>query len=221
MYFKNGVPIGYVEVLHARRNNIPYGALQNKDKTAFIHVKPEHVTAAAKESLSTIPEDLTFKLTNKPGSKSYPLCAAAWAVCYQQQPAARQKVVVDFLHWVTHEGQQPSFNSWGHSPHVATQAIATVSNGSVSAVAITVGASGYSTAPRVKIIGGGGTGAAAVATVVDGYVTAINVTSGGTGYTSPPMVSLDPPDDEPFVAPLPPELVQRVEQRLKTIQAAR
>src|SRR5262249_46311199 len=98
--------IGYVELLYALQNNIKYGAVQNKDGDAFIHAKVENVTAAAKGGIAEIPEDLTFSLNNKPGKDSYPICGAVWAVCYQNQPANAHKVVTDFLHWVTHEGQK-------------------------------------------------------------------------------------------------------------------
>jgi phosphate transport system substrate-binding protein len=65
------------------------------------------MTAAAKAlSAGDIKEDLTFDLTNRPGDDSYPICGAIWAVCYRDQPAATHKLVVDFLHWVTHEGQE-------------------------------------------------------------------------------------------------------------------
>jgi phosphate transport system substrate-binding protein len=96
--------IGYVDLVQAWINELPYGAVQNKDRTAFIHAEAKNMTAAA--AAATVPEDLTFKLTNQPGADSYPITGTVWAVCYQTQPAANQKSVVDFLHWATHEGQQ-------------------------------------------------------------------------------------------------------------------
>jgi phosphate transport system substrate-binding protein len=49
---------------------------------------------------------LTFDLTNQPGKDSYPISGVIYAVCYQVQPAPYKHKVVDFLHWVTHEGQK-------------------------------------------------------------------------------------------------------------------
>jgi phosphate transport system substrate-binding protein len=97
--------IGYVDLLHAMAGDLDYGAVQNKDGTAFIHVEAPNMTAAAQEVLANLPEDLTFSLTSRPGKDSYPICGAIWAVCYQAQPAANEKKVADFLHWATHEGQ--------------------------------------------------------------------------------------------------------------------
>ena len=62
-------------------------------------------------------------------------------------------------------------------------ATATVSGGTVTAIAVNHGGSGYTTAPTVTILGGYGSGATATATVSGGVVTAITVTAGGSGYT--------------------------------------
>ena len=100
--------IGYVDLLYASYGDgkLQHGAVRNKGDTAFIHAESEKMTAALKGLIAAIPEDLTFQLTNRPGKDSYPICGAVWAVCYQAQPASDQKRVVDFLHWVTHEGQK-------------------------------------------------------------------------------------------------------------------
>jgi phosphate transport system substrate-binding protein len=98
--------LGYVDLIQALNNDIPYGAIENKDKTAFIHAEPQNMTAAAQTLANDVPQDLTFSLSNRPGKDSYPISGAIWAVCYRQQPEADAKKVVDFLHWATHEGQR-------------------------------------------------------------------------------------------------------------------
>jgi phosphate transport system substrate-binding protein len=102
--------LGYVDLLYAFTGELQHGAVQNKDKTAFIHAAADNMTAAAKNMKGDIPEDLTFKLINRSGKDSYPISGVIWAVCYQTQPAADGKKVVDFLQWVTHEGQQFASN---------------------------------------------------------------------------------------------------------------
>lgn len=59
---------------------------------------------------------------------------------------------------------------------------------SVQSVQIINPGYGYTTAPGVRFIGGGGNGASAVATIGDGIVGIITVTYPGSGYTSPPNV---------------------------------
>ena len=48
---------------------------------------------------------------------------------------------------------------------------------------------GYSVAPTVSFIGGGGRGAQAVATIGDGIIGPITITNGGSGYSSIPNIS--------------------------------
>lgn len=58
----------------------------------------------------------------------------------------------------------------------------TVVSGTITAVTITNGGSGYTSAPTVSFTGAGGSGATATATVSGGAVTSVTVTAGGSGY---------------------------------------
>jgi phosphate transport system substrate-binding protein len=100
--------IGYVDLVFALLPDVQFqhGAVQNKDKTAFIHAAPEKMTAALKGVPARNPQDLTLNLTNQPGKDAYPISGVIYAVCYRVQPASDKQKVVDFLHWVTHEGQR-------------------------------------------------------------------------------------------------------------------
>jgi len=73
--------------------------------------------------------------------------------------------------------------------HGAIVGAVTLSGTSISAIAVTSGGSGYTTAPAVIVTGGGnGSGAIVTATVVSGVITQFNVINGGTGYTSTPTI---------------------------------
>ena len=74
----------------------------------------------------------------------------------------------------------------------ANGTITTPTTGTVHQVAVGDGGTGYSIAPGVSFIGGGGSGAAAIATVSGGVITAITVTNPGSGYTSLPTVVITP-----------------------------
>ena len=99
--------IGYVDRLYTSFQDIvlDYGAVQNKDKSAFVRAEPANLTAAARAILAEIPDDLTFNLIDKPGKDSYPITGVIYAVCSDRQPEASRKQIVDFLRWATHEGQ--------------------------------------------------------------------------------------------------------------------
>jgi hypothetical protein len=69
---------------------------------------------------------------------------------------------------------------------------ATLTNGTVTSVAITAAGSGYNVSPIISITGGGGTGATAAATVSGGRVVAITMITGGIGYTTAPAIQFVP-----------------------------
>jgi phosphate ABC transporter phosphate-binding protein len=109
--FRTEGTIGYVDRLFAgygrfaEHPGLPHGAVRNADDTAYVQAEPKNMTAALEAQLTAVPDDLTFRLTNQTGKDAYPICGCVWAVCYQRQPASRHKQVTDFLHWITHDGQ--------------------------------------------------------------------------------------------------------------------
>jgi hypothetical protein len=68
---------------------------------------------------------------------------------------------------------------------VMAQATATVTDGVVTGITITVPGSGYIAPPNVTIVGDGA-GALAESEITNGSVTAINIISGGSGYKNVP-----------------------------------
>jgi phosphate ABC transporter phosphate-binding protein len=96
--------IGYVELIYALQNKIKFGRVQNREGQ-FITPSLESVTAAARSALTEIPDDLRYSLTNAPGKESYPISGTTWAVIYVNQPSGKGAKVVDFLRWITHDGQ--------------------------------------------------------------------------------------------------------------------
>jgi phosphate ABC transporter phosphate-binding protein len=97
--------IGYVELTYARQNDIKYGSVKNK-AGVFVSASLESVTAAANASLKEIRPDLRYSITDPSGEDVYPISGTTWAVVYANNPSGKGKLVREFLHWVTHEGQQ-------------------------------------------------------------------------------------------------------------------
>ena len=96
--------IGYVELIYALQNKMPYAELKN---AAGEFVKPtiESVTAAL--AAAEIPDDFRFSMTNAPGNGAYPIAGATWLLVYQQQKdAAKGKKMVEFLKWAAKDGEK-------------------------------------------------------------------------------------------------------------------
>jgi hypothetical protein len=60
---------------------------------------------------------------------------------------------------------------------------------SVQSVQIVNSGYGYTVAPAVRFIGGGGNGATGISSIGDGIVGVITVTDGGSGYVTPPTIT--------------------------------
>lgn len=96
--------IGYVELIYAKSNNLPFAALQNAAKE-FVLPSIESVTAAAAENLANIPEDFRVSITNTSGKESYPISSFTYILVYQTQPSGKGEKLVAFLRWAIKDGQ--------------------------------------------------------------------------------------------------------------------
>ncbi len=97
--------IGYIELIYAVQNNIPYGKVQNADGK-FVKADLAGVTAAA-ASMKDIPDDFRVSITNAPGAKSYPISSFTWLLIPAQiSDAAKRDAIKGFLKWMLDDGQK-------------------------------------------------------------------------------------------------------------------
>jgi phosphate transport system substrate-binding protein len=97
--------IGYVELIYAIQNNIPYGSVKNSSG-AFLKASLEGVTAAA-ASAPKMPADFRVSITNAPGKDAYPISSFTWLLIPEQsKDAAKGKMLADFLSWMVNDGQK-------------------------------------------------------------------------------------------------------------------
>jgi phosphate transport system substrate-binding protein len=98
--------IGYVELVYAIQNKIPYGSLKNLDGN-FVRATLESVTEAAAATVSQMPADFRVSITNAPGKNAYPLSSYTWLLLYENpKDKTKAKVMVDFLKWALTDGQK-------------------------------------------------------------------------------------------------------------------
>ena len=98
--------IGYIELIYAIQNKIPYGNVQNA-AGKFVKADLASVTAAAAADAKSIPDDFRVSITNAAGPKVYPISSFTWLLIPAQiQDAAKRDAMKDFLKWMLTDGQK-------------------------------------------------------------------------------------------------------------------
>jgi phosphate transport system substrate-binding protein len=98
--------IGYVELIYAVQNRLPYGTVKNQ-AGHFIKADLDSVTAAAAGAAQNMPDDFRVSITNAPGEKAYPISSFTWLLVPQKfSDQTKLKVMKDFLEWMLQDGQK-------------------------------------------------------------------------------------------------------------------
>ena len=74
------------------------------------------------------------------------------------------------------------------------KAVCTIGNGRITGVYMIEEGSGYEVAPKVVVVGGGGSGCKLEAEVVDGKLKKIVVKDAGQGYSETPVIKIESPN---------------------------
>jgi len=97
--------VGYVELVYAVQNKIPYGEVENSAGD-FVKASVETVTAAA-ASVKNIPADFRVSIVNAPGKNAYPISSFTWLLIpAQSKDATKGRILADFLNWMVSDGQK-------------------------------------------------------------------------------------------------------------------
>ena len=99
--------IGYVELIYALQNKMPYGMVKNK-KGKFVTATIASTSLAADTHL---PDDMKVSLTDTDAPEGYPIGGFTWILLYKDQNYAEKsgekaREVVKLIWWMTHEGQK-------------------------------------------------------------------------------------------------------------------
>jgi phosphate transport system substrate-binding protein len=98
--------IGYVELIYAIQNNIPYGEVQNASGQ-YVKASIDSVTAAAAGAAKSIPDDFRVSITDAPGKTAYPISSFTWLLIPAQiQDAGKRDIIKGFLKWMLTDGQK-------------------------------------------------------------------------------------------------------------------
>jgi len=97
--------IGYVELIYAASNNIPYGNVKNSSGN-FVKADLASVSAAAAAAAATMPDDFRVSITNPPGKTAYPIASFTWLLIPEKfSDAAKRDAIKGFLGWMLVDGQ--------------------------------------------------------------------------------------------------------------------
>jgi phosphate transport system substrate-binding protein len=99
--------LGYVELIYALQNKMPYGLVKNK-KGNFVKATLASTSRAADTNL---PDDMKVSLTDTDAAEGYPISGFTWILVYKDQSygdktEGKAKELVKLLWWMTHEGQK-------------------------------------------------------------------------------------------------------------------
>jgi phosphate transport system substrate-binding protein len=96
---------GYVELIYAIQNNMPYGRVRNSSG-AFIKADLASVTAAAAGAAKSMPDDFRVSITDAPGKTAYPISSFTWLLIPQKfSDASKRDAIKGFVKWMLADGQ--------------------------------------------------------------------------------------------------------------------
>jgi len=112
--------IGYIEMIYAVQNDMPYGSVRNASGT-FLKAGLANITAAA--ASVPMPADFRVSITNPPGPTSYPIAGLTWLLVplHAKNPESA-RAMASFLRWMLAVGE-PMAKSLGYAPLPTTVAL--------------------------------------------------------------------------------------------------
>ena len=97
--------IGYVELIYAESNKIPYGNVKNA-AGVFVKASLGGVTAAAAGAAKAMPDDFRVSITNAPGKDAYPISSFTWLLIPAKfSDATKRDAIKGFVSWMLADGQ--------------------------------------------------------------------------------------------------------------------
>ena len=97
--------IGYIELIYAVQNKIPYGVVRNAAGN-YVKASLESVTAAA-GSMKNMPADFRVSITNAPGKDAYPISSFTWLLIPEKSKDPNKgKILNGFLNWMLDDGEK-------------------------------------------------------------------------------------------------------------------
>ena len=95
--------IGYVELIYALQNKMPYGEVQNKSGK-FVKADLASVSAAA--AGTAMPEDFRVSITDSSAPEAYPIASFTWLLIPEKiSDSGKKETITHLLDWALTDGQ--------------------------------------------------------------------------------------------------------------------
>jgi phosphate transport system substrate-binding protein len=96
---------GYVELIYAIQNSMPYGKVKNSSGTV-VKADLASVTAAAAGAAKDMPPDFRVSITNAPGKSAYPISSFTWLLIPEKfSDSTKRDAIKGFVSWMLTDGQ--------------------------------------------------------------------------------------------------------------------
>lgn len=98
--------IGYVELIYAIQNKMPYGKVKNSSGE-FVKADLASVTAAAAGAAKNMPDDFRVSITDAPGKSAYPISSFTWLLIPSKfSDGSKRDAIKNFVKWAITDGQK-------------------------------------------------------------------------------------------------------------------
>ncbi|MER3419353.1 MAG: phosphate ABC transporter substrate-binding protein PstS [Chloroflexota bacterium] len=95
--------IGYVELIYAEQNKLPYGAVRNR-AGQFVKASLDTVSAAAAGAAASAPDHLRISIVNADGPNAYPIAGFTWLLVYDTMTdPLKAQALTGFMWWALHD----------------------------------------------------------------------------------------------------------------------
>lgn len=113
---QNPGTIGYVELVYALENKLPFALVQNK-KNEFVKASADSVSAAAngvkKEALE---KQFKISITDSAQKGAYPISAFTWMLVFEKMPKDKGTPIVKFAKWALGDEAQKTATTINYAP---------------------------------------------------------------------------------------------------------
>lgn len=113
---QNPGTIGYVELVYALENKLPYAVIQNK-KGEFVEATNKSVSTAAEGvKKDAVEKNFKISITDSAQKGAYPISSFTWMLIFEKMPKEKGAEIVKFAKWAMGDEAQKTVSNINYSP---------------------------------------------------------------------------------------------------------